>query len=479
MQYVSSPVDTGHKAQPAERLDGWKSIAAYLKRDRTTVMRWSNERGLPVHRLPGGRTGTVYALRHELDRWLGLPGNDSDAAPETVPAPTPISAPASPPATSPAPAEPVRRRPAVRRWVLGAALTGLAIGVPAVLAKQEATPATRQAPAAPALALPGDAVSAAKFLEARDLVAERKSAGLERAIGLLNEVVRAAPGYAPGHATLAQALVLSREFGMRGDGEAFADARIAAREAVRLAPNMAPAHRMLGFIAYWADRDFAKADALFRLALALDPNDAYTHFWYGNILSDHGDHAAGLKALERARLLLPGSVAIATDFAWAQWSAGQDAPAKAALETIVRDTPDFAVAYDCLANIALSEGDYAGYARNFARYATLKQSAGLMADARAVQAALRESMAAAESEILRQALVSAARDGKRSQAWPALVASVARDRAQLKAILLDAEQRGARWGDAGIRVRIEQAWRDDAEIAALLARRAELPPQRA
>jgi hypothetical protein len=175
-----------------------------------------------------------------------------------------------------------------------------------------------------------------------------------------------------------------------------------------------------------------------------------------------------LKALDRARLLQPGSVAIATDLAWAQWSAGQDAVAKAGLAAIVRDHPDFAIAHECLANIALAEGDYAGYAHHFARHAELKRNPRLIAEARAVQAAVRQGTKATQAEILRQALAAAAQDRRRSQAWPALVASVAGDRGQLQAILQDARQNGARWGDAGIMFRLHLAWRDDPEISILL-----------
>ena len=52
------------------RLDGWKAIANFLGRERTTAIRWANERGLPVHRVPGGRTGTVYGLQSELTAWM-------------------------------------------------------------------------------------------------------------------------------------------------------------------------------------------------------------------------------------------------------------------------------------------------------------------------------------------------------------------------------------------------------------------------
>lgn len=51
------------------RLDSWKEIAAYLKRDATTVRRWEKREGLPVHRHLHDRRDSVYAYRTELDRW--------------------------------------------------------------------------------------------------------------------------------------------------------------------------------------------------------------------------------------------------------------------------------------------------------------------------------------------------------------------------------------------------------------------------
>lgn len=51
------------------RLVSWKEIAAYLRREVRTVIRWEKERGLPVHRVPGGQGGSVFAFTDELDRW--------------------------------------------------------------------------------------------------------------------------------------------------------------------------------------------------------------------------------------------------------------------------------------------------------------------------------------------------------------------------------------------------------------------------
>jgi TolB-like protein/tetratricopeptide (TPR) repeat protein len=51
-------------------LDSWKAIAAYLKRDVTTVQRWEKREGMPVHRHLHDRMGSVYAFSSELDAWV-------------------------------------------------------------------------------------------------------------------------------------------------------------------------------------------------------------------------------------------------------------------------------------------------------------------------------------------------------------------------------------------------------------------------
>jgi TolB-like protein/Tfp pilus assembly protein PilF len=50
------------------RLDSWKAIAAYLKRDERTVRRWEKE-GLPVHRHLHSKKASIYAYIPEIDEW--------------------------------------------------------------------------------------------------------------------------------------------------------------------------------------------------------------------------------------------------------------------------------------------------------------------------------------------------------------------------------------------------------------------------
>lgn len=64
-----SSFSTPSELPSAGRLDSWKEIAAYLRREVRTVQRWEKEEGLPVHRSPHKRQGRIYAYTAELDIW--------------------------------------------------------------------------------------------------------------------------------------------------------------------------------------------------------------------------------------------------------------------------------------------------------------------------------------------------------------------------------------------------------------------------
>jgi Helix-turn-helix domain len=53
-----------------QALSGWKEIAVYLRCGVRTVQRWERREGLPVHRHPHDKRGTVYAFQSEIDIWL-------------------------------------------------------------------------------------------------------------------------------------------------------------------------------------------------------------------------------------------------------------------------------------------------------------------------------------------------------------------------------------------------------------------------
>ena len=69
MSVIKPPLPPASPETPAsERLDSWKEIAGYLKRDERTVRRWEKD-GLPVHRHRNKKKAAVYAYRPEIDAW--------------------------------------------------------------------------------------------------------------------------------------------------------------------------------------------------------------------------------------------------------------------------------------------------------------------------------------------------------------------------------------------------------------------------
>jgi Tol biopolymer transport system component len=114
---------------PEDRLDSWKEIAAYLKRDVTTVQRWEKREGMPVHRHLHDRMGSVYASRTDLDAWMrrrnlraGQENGNNAVAPDP-------------------PAAPPRRAALLTKWTfvlpLAAAAAALAIGATLWLQRTE------------------------------------------------------------------------------------------------------------------------------------------------------------------------------------------------------------------------------------------------------------------------------------------------------------------------------------------------------
>src|ERR1700683_3383507 len=62
------PVVVGERIT-SDRLDSWKEIASYLRREVRTVRRWEAFEALPVHRHLHRVRGSVYAFASELDAW--------------------------------------------------------------------------------------------------------------------------------------------------------------------------------------------------------------------------------------------------------------------------------------------------------------------------------------------------------------------------------------------------------------------------
>jgi hypothetical protein len=75
---VGLPSPDSREMADDDRLESWKDIAAYLRRDVRTVQRWEQTDGLPIHRHKRAHRPIPYAYKSEIDAWWT---NRSDAAP--------------------------------------------------------------------------------------------------------------------------------------------------------------------------------------------------------------------------------------------------------------------------------------------------------------------------------------------------------------------------------------------------------------
>ena len=86
VRYISKTGQGGTQTMttgnPTDRLDSWKEIASYLRRDVRTVQRWEKKEGLPVYRHLHDKLGSIYAYRNELTDWFNT--RQQSAAPVAV-----------------------------------------------------------------------------------------------------------------------------------------------------------------------------------------------------------------------------------------------------------------------------------------------------------------------------------------------------------------------------------------------------------
>src|ERR1051326_8003294 len=72
-----------------DRLESWKEIAVFLRRDIRTVQRWEKSESMPVHRHVHDKLGSVYAFKSELTEWQRQRSGTESAADAELPVEVP------------------------------------------------------------------------------------------------------------------------------------------------------------------------------------------------------------------------------------------------------------------------------------------------------------------------------------------------------------------------------------------------------
>ncbi len=351
-----------------KRLDSWKEIASFFGRAERTVKRWETERGLPVHRVPGGGRSAVFAYTNELAGWLKgrsqeLDADDS-ASGETEPPKNAISEVAR---IEP---KPVLSGPISDRARAAAWFVPLLFAVALVVLFSAGHPATRFK----ALASRHSPNSEAQdlYLKGRYFWDRRTPEALNQAIDYFTQAIVKDPSDAQAYVGLADCYNLLREFGSMPPGEAFPRALSAAQRAVELDDTSAEAHISLAFGTFWWSWQGATAERDFKRALQLNPNLVRAHHWYATFLWGVHRFPEALDQMEQARRLDPASNAILADKGMLLWDAGHHDEAVALLQQLETAESSLSSTHDYLGRIYWQKKDYARALAEWRRMSELR-----------------------------------------------------------------------------------------------------------
>jgi len=234
-------------AAETDRLDSWKEIANYLRREVRTVQLWEKREGMPVHRHFHQKLGSVYAFRREIDTWKLSVSRQSAAS---APAATAFKA-----------------------------------------AGHDKRRTSREA-----------------YLKGRYFWNQRSEEGLRKAIHWFESAMREDSDYALPYSGLADSLTLLSFYEIVSPPEVMPAARRAAQRAIELDPNSAEAHASLADVLLHFDRDWQAADREYQRSIQCNPDYALGYHWYANLLSARGQHDAARTAIMQALEINPVSI---------------------------------------------------------------------------------------------------------------------------------------------------------------------------
>ena len=120
------------------------------------------------------------------------------------------------------------------------------------------------------------------YLKGRSLWSKRGGENLRQAIGFYEQAIARDPKYALAYSGLAEAYVLLPAYTTTAPQDAYPTAKAAALKALQLDEKLAEAHSALGLLLCDGDLDMAGSISEFQRAIALNPNYATAHHWYGN-----------------------------------------------------------------------------------------------------------------------------------------------------------------------------------------------------
>ncbi|HEX8129100.1 MAG TPA: winged helix-turn-helix domain-containing protein [Pyrinomonadaceae bacterium] len=204
----------------------------------------------------------------------------------------------------------------------------------------------------------GDAEAFQAYIRGRYFWNRRTAEGLHKAIGYFEQAIAIDPAYALAFVGLADAYNLLAGHGGLHPQETFPKAKAAAERALEIDGSLAEAFASLGFVSYRFDWNWSDSERHFKRAIAMKPNYATAHHWYGESLAAAGRFDDSLAELGRAQELDPLSLPINTDLGQSLYFARRYEEAAVQLEKTLEMDADFPRALIILSAVYEQQGRY-------------------------------------------------------------------------------------------------------------------------
>src|SRR6266481_1360212 len=198
------------------------------------------------------------------------------------------------------------------------------------------------------------------YLKGRVLWGKRGGDNIRQAIAFYEQAIVRDPNYARAYAGLAEAYVILPSYTDASAREAYAKAKATALKALQLDDKLAEAHNALAMVLFLY-LDIAGSIPEFQRAIALNPNYATAHHWYGfNPLSTLGRFDEAIAESKRAVELDPLSPVINSDLGSNLMVARRYDEAIAQLRKTLEIDPTFSLAHGALGEALQFKGDLPG-----------------------------------------------------------------------------------------------------------------------
>jgi DNA-binding winged helix-turn-helix (wHTH) protein/Flp pilus assembly protein TadD len=154
------------------------------------------------------------------------------------------------------------------------------------------------------------------YLKGRYFSNKLTAEDLHKSVAHFESALARDPGYALAYTGLADTHIQFAFEGIRPAQESLAHAKKFAAAALRIDDHLAEAHTSIAGVKRYCDWDWTGAEAAYRRALELNPNDPRAHRLYADYLSTMGRSGEALREISAAQELDPLSLIVSMEMAW-------------------------------------------------------------------------------------------------------------------------------------------------------------------